>query len=230
MGWLYDWLREIIMIIMLATFVELLLPNNKLQRYVKVVISLVILLTILQPVVRFLLSGTELEVYTASLSRTEAQINQNEMTGLGSIIDNAEQMKKEQEQQTLAVVQREIEEQTRAGLQQELNQEVLEVHAELNISPDGEPRLQRLEAVISNQPTAAVEKEEEKFEPIEVQPVESVDIKVNVGEQTKPKEERVNEEDKQIIEQSLKWLEQQWGLNQEQIHVSVIAENVDHKF
>lgn len=40
MGWLSDWLKSIIMVILLATFVDILLPNQTMQRYVKTVISL----------------------------------------------------------------------------------------------------------------------------------------------------------------------------------------------
>lgn len=53
-AWLSGWLRDIVLIILLATFVDLLIPNNSLQRYVKVVVSLIILLTILSPVISFL--------------------------------------------------------------------------------------------------------------------------------------------------------------------------------
>jgi stage III sporulation protein AF len=50
MAWLSDWLKSIIMVILLAAFVDILLPSQTMQRYVKTVISLFILLTLLQPV------------------------------------------------------------------------------------------------------------------------------------------------------------------------------------
>ena len=40
MDWLAGWLKTVIMVIMLATFVDLLLPSNTMQRYVKTVLSL----------------------------------------------------------------------------------------------------------------------------------------------------------------------------------------------
>lgn len=49
MGWLSNWLQELIMIVLLATFVEMLLPNRSMERYVKLVLSLLILLTLLSP-------------------------------------------------------------------------------------------------------------------------------------------------------------------------------------
>ncbi|WP_042162701.1 stage III sporulation protein AF [Paenibacillus gorillae] len=52
--WLGDWLRDIIAVIMLAVFMELLLPNKAMQRYARLVIGLLILLTILSPILRLL--------------------------------------------------------------------------------------------------------------------------------------------------------------------------------
>ncbi|MFF2887705.1 stage III sporulation protein AF [Paenibacillus sp. NPDC057967] len=53
-GWLSDWLRDIIAVILLAVLVELLLPNKSMQRYARLVVGLFILLTILSPILRLL--------------------------------------------------------------------------------------------------------------------------------------------------------------------------------
>lgn len=53
-GWLSDWLRDIIAVILLAVLVELLLPNKAMQRYARLVIGLFILLTILSPILKLL--------------------------------------------------------------------------------------------------------------------------------------------------------------------------------
>ncbi|WP_339256206.1 stage III sporulation protein AF [Paenibacillus sp. FSL R5-0713] len=56
MGWLSNWLQELIMIVLLATFVDMLLPNRSMERYVKLVLSLLILLTLLSPITKLLKS------------------------------------------------------------------------------------------------------------------------------------------------------------------------------
>ncbi|WP_336763762.1 stage III sporulation protein AF [Paenibacillus sp. USHLN196] len=56
MGWLSNWLQELIMIVLLATFVDMLLPNRSMERYVKLVLSLLILLTLLSPITKLLRS------------------------------------------------------------------------------------------------------------------------------------------------------------------------------
>lgn len=50
MEWLSLWLKNIILLVLLAAFLDLILPNTQLQKYVKVVMGLMILLTILTPV------------------------------------------------------------------------------------------------------------------------------------------------------------------------------------
>lgn len=53
-GWLSDWLRDIIAVILLAVLVELLLPNKAMQRYARLVVGLFILMTILSPVLKLM--------------------------------------------------------------------------------------------------------------------------------------------------------------------------------
>ncbi|EPD80653.1 stage III sporulation protein AF [Paenibacillus sp. HGH0039] len=50
--WLGGWLKTVVALILLATFIELMLPTNKMQRYVRTAMSLFILLTLLSPVLQ----------------------------------------------------------------------------------------------------------------------------------------------------------------------------------
>ncbi|WP_409346440.1 stage III sporulation protein AF [Paenibacillus sp. MBLB4367] len=59
MDWLGGWLKELILIIMLAAFAELLLPNNNMQRYARTVIGLFLLLTILSPILELFQRGLD---------------------------------------------------------------------------------------------------------------------------------------------------------------------------
>ncbi|RXT13780.1 stage III sporulation protein AF [Ammoniphilus sp. CFH 90114] len=44
------WLQKIILVVLIATFLDMLLPNSGMQRYVRLVMGLLILLTIISPV------------------------------------------------------------------------------------------------------------------------------------------------------------------------------------
>ncbi|QIC04347.1 stage III sporulation protein AF [Brevibacillus sp. 7WMA2] len=50
MEWLNLWLRKVVLLVLLAAFLDLILPNTKIQQYVKMVMGLIILLTIMSPV------------------------------------------------------------------------------------------------------------------------------------------------------------------------------------
>lgn len=54
MTWLGGWLRELILVVLMAAFVEMLLPSKSMERYARLVLSLLILLTILSPIVSML--------------------------------------------------------------------------------------------------------------------------------------------------------------------------------
>ena len=67
--WLAGWLREIVLVVLFAVVADMLLPTNALQRYIKVVISLFILLTILSPVLTLLRSDFNFTEVDAQLNR-----------------------------------------------------------------------------------------------------------------------------------------------------------------
>ncbi|WP_379161927.1 stage III sporulation protein AF [Paenibacillus sp. sgz5001063] len=54
MTWLGGWLRELILVVLLAAFVEMLLPSKSMERYARLVLSLLVLLTLLSPIVTLL--------------------------------------------------------------------------------------------------------------------------------------------------------------------------------
>jgi stage III sporulation protein AF len=61
---LSDWMRGLILVIFLAVFLDMMLPNNVLQRYAKVVMGLLVILLMLTPVLKF--AGTS--VYEMNFS------------------------------------------------------------------------------------------------------------------------------------------------------------------
>lgn len=48
------WVKGIIFVTLFATFLELLLPNNSMQRFVRVIMGLLIMLAIINPVIEFM--------------------------------------------------------------------------------------------------------------------------------------------------------------------------------
>lgn len=62
-----SWLKEIIMIILFAAFLEMLLPTSNLQRFIRVIMGLLIMLAVLNPVLN-LLHGSQYNNEVAATS------------------------------------------------------------------------------------------------------------------------------------------------------------------
>lgn len=69
-----DWVTQIILFIILASVIDLLIPANHLQKYVRLAISLILILILLQPV--FYLFNTDINAaISSSMNRIESQFN-----------------------------------------------------------------------------------------------------------------------------------------------------------
>jgi stage III sporulation protein AF len=77
MGFLTEWLTNIILLILLATILELMLPNSNMQRYVKMVVGLLLLVVMLQPLLSIFTEDVDEWLFSLSreTERTEKSIN-----------------------------------------------------------------------------------------------------------------------------------------------------------
>lgn len=150
-GWISDWLRDIVLIILLATFVDLLIPNNALQRYVKVVVSLIILLTVLSPVIALLKADfTPESALRQAAAQPDAQTGAQPLPELDAILRDGELMRQEREQQALELVAAEIE--RHAAAETERLYPVRVVAAEVRLAGRGgdeQPRVAAISLVLA---------------------------------------------------------------------------------
>ncbi|MET1168280.1 stage III sporulation protein AF, partial [Bacillus velezensis] len=105
MGWLSNWLQELIMIVLLATFVDMLLPNRSMERYVKLVLSLLILLTLLSPITKLLKSDPVGELKRA-MSAMDAPSNGK--ATLEQILAQGKRLQSNEQEQSLQWTAKEL--------------------------------------------------------------------------------------------------------------------------
>lgn len=78
MSFLTEWIANIILFIMLAVILDLLLPNSAMQKYAKMVISLLLIVIILSPIFKLLSADIPAMVQEAGIgsysSAKEAEI------------------------------------------------------------------------------------------------------------------------------------------------------------
>lgn len=89
MGFLTEWITNIIILVLLAGVIELLLPGNQFQSYIKMVIGLLILLAMLSPLFKLLNSDMDqvfqaMELPAAAKEneiKNSIEINKSEIQG-----------------------------------------------------------------------------------------------------------------------------------------------------
>ncbi|WP_410514692.1 stage III sporulation protein AF [Paenibacillus sp. BR2-3] len=89
MTWLGGWLREIILVVLLASFVEMLLPSKSMERYARLVLSLLVLLTMLSPIVSLLKGDAVTEL---SMAMDQQKLQSGVLTSAGQGADTLEKI------------------------------------------------------------------------------------------------------------------------------------------
>ncbi|WP_438491311.1 stage III sporulation protein AF [Paenibacillus sp. IHBB 3054] len=89
MTWLGGWLRELILVVLMAAFVEMLLPSKSMERYARLVLSLLVLLTMLSPIVSFLKGDAAAEL---SVAMVQQEKHGGLLSGAGDGADSLEKI------------------------------------------------------------------------------------------------------------------------------------------
>ena len=138
LNWLSSWLQQIIAVVLLAGLIDLLLPNKAMQRYVRLVAGLIILLTIMSPIIR-LLQGD----FNAKLDQDVEGWFQGvkdkdiRMPTLEDIQKDADVMKKNQQTSALTLTEKKLSEEMRQKIEQRTGREVEAVALQLQVVTTG---------------------------------------------------------------------------------------------
>lgn len=117
MAWLGGWLKELVLIVLLATFVDMILPSRSMERYVKLVLSLLILLTLLSPVVHLLSSNPADLLKHAFQAQQQADTGKGEMT-LEQILARGSKLRQQQEKKSVEWAGQEVAREMKAQIEE----------------------------------------------------------------------------------------------------------------
>lgn len=211
--WISNWLQNIIIIVLLATFVDLLLPNTNIQKYAKFVLGLLIILTIITPIfsifsedfsISRLIQEIELQVYSK-----EAFFNTDSL--------NTDQYNNQQDYQKKIInrVEEKMKEHIQGLLESRFNVNVKELILNAEVI-DEVWTIQQLYIHIDNSSLH----EENLNEKGQIKEVESVKVNIELNKQkTSTKENQVTDDAKKVIGEIKKLLENELGLSKENIIV-----------
>lgn len=196
MDWLGGWLRTVIMVIMLATFVDLLLPSNTMQRYVKTVMSLFILLTLLTPVLQLFQKDWDVDQL---LTQAEQQQNDKTMLASGSggspwmksldvITKDAQKLQAAGQEQSQQMIQTQLAGLMKEDIQKQTDLTVQDVQVVAQIDNNGKPAITKVRVTLddikvkSKSSPAPGTKSIAVMEP--VKPIDPIRIKANEKDTT----------------------------------------------
>ncbi|NHN28841.1 stage III sporulation protein AF [Paenibacillus agricola] len=207
MDWLSDWLKSVVMVILLASFVDILLPSQTMQRYVKTVISLFILLTLLQPVLSLLQKQTSIDQLLADADvllqgksapaaaipafspsstlqmagggQKLAQAPNAGMQTLESIQQQAVQLQTAQEKRSQQLMQQQITTLMKQNVEQALPFKVQSLNVETGKDAQGQMQIIAIHLQVSQRNEAVSSKQAEpKLKALQVEPVKPVSIAI----------------------------------------------------
>lgn len=187
MTWLAEWLKEIIFVVLLATFIDLLLPNRSMERYVKLVVSLLILLTLISPVMRLFAPDAQQKLEKAFMENTEDGAVKT--AGTDEILRQGEQMRMKREREAIQWASEEAAKRMKEQIERETGRLVERVVVALDVPENGvEPAISAIEVYIDQEqePTSAKDPplsgRNEEHEQISIADVEPVRIQVKLME------------------------------------------------
>ncbi|MBP3952311.1 stage III sporulation protein AF [Bacillus suaedae] len=173
MGFLTDWLTNIILLILLATILELMLPNSNMQRYVRMVVGLLLLVVMLQPLLSIFTE--DVDEWLFSLSHESEYTEKKVQDAINLQKRDIEMGQRAYISEQMAVqLEKQVEETLRETHDLELSQVVLEFEADQGLETMDEA-IAAIKAIHVNVYTVA-EDEGEEQSASGVKPVEVVRI------------------------------------------------------
>lgn len=242
MAWLADWLKQVILIILLAAFVDLLLPSQAMQRYVRTVISLFLLLTLLTPVFELFQRSWDADELMAQAERLEAggRSGQNGRAGaalksLDSILAGSRQMQADNTTDAKKLAESQLAEQMKAGIGRTVGAgvQVADIQVTIDTEQKGGPAIQSVQVILSYtkqdpEKLAAGPKGQEKekgFEPVKVERVKPVTVTVQPGAEAAEAATRATERDSPQGEElralCIRYMEKDWDVPRQRLAVRI---------
>lgn len=169
------WIKNIVMVIILVSFLEILMPEGKIKKYLNLIFGFIVMLIILNPIIDFLNNNDELENEVFKIS---SELNKKEYSFINSNIEN------KQMEQLASLYKNRIEEDIIYRVESKYDVKVTKVNVELEDSTEEKMgEIRRLELSV----TGKTEKTNEEAIPI-------VKIDISNSEQDNIQKENVNQD------------------------------------
>ncbi len=198
-SWISDWLKQIILLVLIATFIDLILPNSQLDRYVKLVMGLLIIMAILSPIFGLLTDDLDLE----SLAFLPSVPAYSRMDSIEEIKQKSETLKQEQQQTVRQQAEQKLGQAIKNELEEHFPVEIKKSEVKLQVSGD------EVESVS----VSMLPQKSESF--MGMKAVEPVNIDLDSPKrETKP-------DFKPLEQDVMRYIEKNWNVREKNIEVEI---------
>jgi stage III sporulation protein AF len=158
------WIKNIVTVIILMSFLEILVPNGKIKKYLKLIFGFIVMLIILNPIINFINNNDELENEVFKISN---ELTKKEYSFINSNIEN------KQIEQLASLYKNRIEEDIVFRVESKYDVRVTRVNVEIDSSTEEKMgEIKGLELIVTEK------KEKTKQEAI---PIVKIDISDSEG-------------------------------------------------
>lgn len=213
--WISSWLKQIVLLVLIATFIDLLLPNNAMDRYVKLVMGLLIIMAILSPTLQLLHSELDL----SSIALSDKYEEGKQMDPIDQIKEKGNDLKKSQETFVQKEVERSIGEMVEKDLTHQFPVEVIQTNVQLQNNVEQNNQVNKIEVIARLR--FASSREESKLSTQQgMKPIQPVMIS---GGSIQRENARTasNSKKQELTKRITQYLQRTWNLLPEQINVRV---------
>ncbi|SHJ49094.1 stage III sporulation protein AF [Paramaledivibacter caminithermalis] len=122
------WIKNIVMVIILVSFLDILIPDGKIKKYLNLILGFIVMIIILSPIIDFLNSNENLENEVFKIS---SKLDKKEYSFINSNIEN------KQVEQLSSLYKNRIKEDIVYRVESKYDVKVTKVNIELENSKDG---------------------------------------------------------------------------------------------
>lgn len=205
MDFLTSWITNIIIFILLAVIIEMLLPQTALQKYVKMVLGLLLIAIILSPI--FKLFSTDFEKI---LTDTTTAIQENLYSSDENSYENKKiEIQEEHSAYILKQIAVQLEQMSEKELIDRFGYQFEKIELQVN---DQQSTFDHIETITGNIDQIFVYLTEPKSDEHQIEAVEEVSIDLN---------ERNIDTPQPLSEPITKFLAEKWGVDEEIIQINI---------
>ncbi|HBI03897.1 MAG TPA: stage III sporulation protein AF [Paenibacillaceae bacterium] len=207
------WVKKLILLVLLATFIELLLPTNAYQKYVRMAMGLLILLTLLTPL---------LEIFQKPISLNQlGDFYQTKENGQGIDMDRiqalSQQLVSYQDETTTEYVQTQIKDLVAKQVEEEYRVKVDAVDVKLKKDKE---KVQSIDQIVVHVQHNEKQVASEGSENGEMKPMDPVNVDINLASpSTNSSSVPVLQEESPQLKKIQSGIATAWNLNSKQVFV-----------